>query len=50
MVEKLELLIADNALSHTISANSFNSIQQQGLLWQANAIKIVNQFEKLMKE
>jgi len=50
MVEKLELLIADNSLSHTISENSFNSIQQQGLLWQANAIKIVDQFEKLIKE
>ena len=49
MVAKLEMLIADKTLSDNISKNSYNTIPNKCLLWSANALKIVNEFEKLKK-
>jgi len=49
MIAKLELLITNKALSENISKNSYDTIEKQRLLWSRNAIKIVNEFEKLKK-
>jgi glycosyltransferase involved in cell wall biosynthesis len=49
MIAKLEKLIVDKVLSESISKNSYNTIPNKCLLWNENALKIINEFEKLKK-
>ena len=50
MVDKVEVLINDAPLKNTICKNSEATIDKLGLLWDLNAEKIVNNFERLIQK